>query len=684
MLDPGAAPAHDGAAFVQGGAMPNVRWLPPALVIAAAYYGTGVVALALRLEPGGISSIWLPHGVLLAALILAPVRHWALYLGLLLPVHLHLVSHFQGAVPLWIMLVQFAGNMGQAVLGAAVVRRLLGARPSLDDLPNMSRFLVLGLALPVMLISAVVAGGFAVGGWVDNFGLAWHRRTLAQVCGASMLSVVILETAAGRMAAVLASRRRRWEFGAVTLGVLTLVLPPLLGERGFASQQALLFAPLPLLLWTAVRFGPAGLSLNLLFVALASLGVTKAGYGPFVAVSPAENVLSLEAFLLSIGVPLLLLAALVAERDRSNQSVRASEERLRLALASGHMGAWDWDVRRQTATWSSECFSIIGLEPFSVEPSPRVWASRVHPDDLSRMERTMAEAIAERKEYRCEHRVIGAGGALRWVEARAQPIYDVAGECVRVMGLLVDITDRKRAEDANLRLNQASRLAVVGELTASIAHEIYQPLSAILCNADAAELLLQAGPGRLDHVRNILGEIRKDSMRASDTIRHTRDLLRKREPERTALDLHEVIAGVLQLVGREAERRQISLDAELCSKVPVVHGDKVHLEQALLNLMLNGLEAMADAPGPRRRLAVRTALTQDGVEIVVEDHGHGIPPETVPRLFESFFTTKRDGLGLGLSIVRSIVEAHGGRIWAANRPEGGAAFHFTLPAAAFA
>jgi signal transduction histidine kinase len=219
----------------------------------------------------------------------------------------------------------------------------------------------------------------------------------------------------------------------------------------------------------------------------------------------------------------------------------------------------------------------------------------------------------------------------------------------------------------------------MGELTASIAHEINQPLGAILSNADAAELLLEAGSGRLEEVRRILADIRKDDLRASQVIRRMRELLGKRPLERQPLDLNDVAAGVLQLLGADAARRGVALEIELAPGLPAVHGDRVHLQQVLLNLLLNGMEAMADTPASRRRLAVRTVPDDTGVGIAVTDSGPGIPRERLPRLFDSFFTTKQDGMGLGLSIARSIVEAHGGRIWAQNRPEGGATFRFTVP-----
>jgi C4-dicarboxylate-specific signal transduction histidine kinase len=253
--------------------------------------------------------------------------------------------------------------------------------------------------------------------------------------------------------------------------------------------------------------------------------------------------------------------------------------------------------------------------------------------------------------------------------------------------LQAEIAERKMAEDGLVRAQaeaaHASRLALVGELTASIAHELNQPLGAILSNSDAAELLLESAGPQLDDIRQILADIRRDDLRASGVIKHLRALLRKGEVELQLLDLNEVVADALCLVDGESRRRGIALEIELSAFLPAVRGDKTQLQQVLLNLVLNGMEAMADCSEAKRRISVQTAGDPDEeAEVVVTDTGPGISPDRLPWLFDAFFTTKEYGMGLGLSIARSIIEAHGGCIWAENNADGGATFRFTLPIAA--
>ena len=275
--------------------------------------------------------------------------------------------------------------------------------------------------------------------------------------------------------------------------------------------------------------------------------------------------------------------------------------------------------------------------------------------------------------------------AYRWPIVGALAIMLAQGALITA--LLVQRRQRRRAELAvqrqRVELAHAGRLATVGELTAAIAHEINQPLGAILSNADAAELLLESGTGQLDEVRAILADIRKDDLRASQVIGRLRSLLAKHPMSHDRIDLNEVITETVCLLEPDANRREVELTMRLESDLPAVLGDRVHLQQVILNLVINAMDAMAGIVTARRRVVVETsALSLGIVQVAVMDCGPGLAPGDGDRMFDPYFTTKDRGMGLGLSIARTIVEAHGGRIWAdPTEPRSGAVFRFTLPPA---
>lgn len=242
--------------------------------------------------------------------------------------------------------------------------------------------------------------------------------------------------------------------------------------------------------------------------------------------------------------------------------------------------------------------------------------------------------------------------------------------------------DRSTMAESRIELLHTSRLAAVGQLSASIAHEINQPLGAILSNADAAELMLAKADPDLDEVRMILADIRKDGLRASEVVRQVRVLAQKRQPTFIEVDLEDVSKEILQLVAPIAESRGVTISTEFCSETLRVHGDPVLLRQVLLNLFLNAMDALVDEPESQAMIKFSTTLSQPGdVEISVRDYGNGLPESQLNNVFDAFYTTKEHGLGLGLAIVRSIIEFHSGHIHAANHPDGGAVFRFTIPTA---
>jgi C4-dicarboxylate-specific signal transduction histidine kinase len=259
-----------------------------------------------------------------------------------------------------------------------------------------------------------------------------------------------------------------------------------------------------------------------------------------------------------------------------------------------------------------------------------------------------------------------------------------AAQTLTIAGLFIQRGHRQRAEREVLRqqteLAHVNRVATIGQLTSALAHELTQPLGAILRNTEAAEIVLQQGKPDITEVRAILSDIRKDDQRAGNVIERMRSLLKRRSLELKPLELDTLLGETFTLSQSDADTRGVELTLQIREKLPVILGDRVHLQQVLLNLILNGMDAMAAVPRMERKLIVRTASNGNGaVEVAVIDWGPGIPPENIAHLFEPFFTTKSNGMGMGLAISRTIIEAHGGKIWCENIDPRGAVFKFTLP-----
>ncbi len=338
--------------------------------------------------------------------------------------------------------------------------------------------------------------------------------------------------------------------------------------------------------------------------------------------------------------------------------------------------------------WASERWrGLFGFGPSEPLDFDRI-LQRVHPDDRTHLQQAQSRALAgvAGGRYQLEFRLALPDGAIRWISSQSRVEFDATGQPVLMRGASRDITARKQGEEETLRLRQeiahAGRVSMMGQLAASLAHEINQPLGAILRNAEAAELYLQQAPPDLDEIGAILADIRSDDERAGQVIDRMRGLLKRQTLDRRRLALGEVVAEVAALVRVDAATRQVKVDLEVPDDLPPVEGDRVHLQQVLLNLILNGMDALNGAAATDRRVSV--AVRRDGgqtVEIAVNDTGPGIPAEALAHVFDPFFTTKPTGMGMGLAISRTIVEAHGGRIWAENPHGGGAAFRFTLPIA---
>ena len=367
-----------------------------------------------------------------------------------------------------------------------------------------------------------------------------------------------------------------------------------------------------------------------------------------------------------------------------SDALRESEARMTLAAEAAGFGVWMWNVETNRV-WGSERALRLFEFPLNADVSFDQVIQRVHPDDRERVAATRDRAIQTRGNYATEYRILLADGGQRWIASRGRFYLSGDGKPARMIGVVVDVTDRKQADQELVQkrneLAHIARVSTMGELAASVAHELNQPLGAILRNAEAAELFLQAASPDLEELRAIRADIRADDARAGAVIDRRRSLLKRREIEHVSLDLKQLAREVVNLVRTEADVRKIQLALEPGAPPPTVCGDRAQLQQVLLNLLLNAMDAVTDSPKDCRRVSMDVRAAGSQVEVVVSDTGRGIPADKAARVFEAFFTTKPNGLGMGLAISQSIIKAHNGNIRWRNNPAGGTTFCVTLPVA---
>jgi signal transduction histidine kinase len=369
-----------------------------------------------------------------------------------------------------------------------------------------------------------------------------------------------------------------------------------------------------------------------------------------------------------------------AERRRAEEELRRSEAFLVEGQRISRTGSWAWNVTTCEVWLSAEHFRIFGLDPDATTPSYAAFVDRIHPEDRVLFVEMLEKAVGDGGNFECDFRIVMPDGATKYVHSLGH----LAANRAEFVGTVIDVTERRLAEEA-LRsavadLERASRLSTMGQLTASIAHEINQPLAAIVTNANACLLWLEAHRLDLEEARQAATRIVRNGHRAGDIVKSVRALTRKSAPEMVPVDINDVIREVIALTRAEFRRHDVHVETSLPSNLDSVIGDRIQLQQVVLNLIMNGIEAMADSVY-RRRLEIISAIDESGrVLVVVKDSGPGLELAQSDRLFEAFFTTKPEGMGMGLSICRSIIDAHGGRLWASPNLPNGAVFQFTLPA----
>jgi PAS domain S-box-containing protein len=358
--------------------------------------------------------------------------------------------------------------------------------------------------------------------------------------------------------------------------------------------------------------------------------------------------------------------------------LREQEKKFRDAVETMPALAFVADPKGNRTFMNRGWLEYTGLSP--EEASASGWVKTIHPDDLSRIAEQWraSETTGEPLDYEARLRR-GSDGVYRWFLIRAVPVRDKRGKIAKWCGAATDIEDRKRAEQLQADLTHASRVSTMGELVASISHELAQPLTVTTANAKASLRWLQRDPPDLTEVRKGTERIMEAGTLASEIINRLRSLYKKSPPKRELVPINEVIDEMAGMMGGEARGHGVSIRTDLKDDLPMTVADRVQLQQVLMNLMLNGIEAIKDTGGV---VTVKSQLGEDGqIEISVNDTGPGPPLGKADQIFDAFFTTKPQGSGMGLAISKSIIESHGGRIWANGAGGRGATFHFTLPGA---
>ncbi|TXH38227.1 MAG: GHKL domain-containing protein [Rhodospirillaceae bacterium] len=348
----------------------------------------------------------------------------------------------------------------------------------------------------------------------------------------------------------------------------------------------------------------------------------------------------------------------------------------------GRMGSYRWNTRTLFSRGSRECYRIIGLDP-AVNPVPfQDFLDRIHPDDLPGLDQALGKALSTKSAFSHEYRVIHKDGTVLDVIAVGQFDMGPSGD-TELEGIIADITERKAAEqsltDARAELARAARLVSLGELAGSIIHEVNQPLTSITMSTEACLRWLAKEPAQPDEARKAILQVRDQSQRAINIVSGLTALVRNNQPKFADLQINDTIKDVLVLSSRELERASVTQLLDLEASMPLIEGDYVQLQQVVLNLVRNAVEAMADITDRSRVLTVGSRLSEGQALVSIADTGPGIGSESRDRIFNALYTTKTDGLGLGLSICRKIVEAHGGNLWLRMKPTQGAEFTFTLP-----
>ena len=652
-----------------------------ALMVAVSYFVGAKVGLALTFAPFPLAVMWPPNAIVFGALLIAPTRSWWMLLLAVLPAHL--LAETQESVPVSMVLCWYVSNMSEALIGAGLVRYLAG-QPTRLETVNGATVVCCAAAVAAVLSSFLDATFVTVIGWGKaEFWSLWKSRVFTNTLSSLMFVPVAITWAAGVRQMSQTEQARVLEAAILFAGLATvgiLAFDSTLTNAG--AVPTLLYLPIPFFVWAALRFGPAVASTA--FTLIAALVIWGAGHGqgPFVHTVASQDTLPIQIFLISVAVLVLFLAAMVQERKAALQSLQISKELFATAFkASPDAMAISRSLDGQVIVANDRWLQLLSDPRALSGPLPLV---------------PLLAHLVEADRPKLLSAMDGVGPAVRDLELGLSDLNGLARRVVVsvtsielqgvpcLLNVVRDISAQRHAEsdarEQRLQLTHLSRVASLTTFGGTLAHELTQPLTAVLNNAQAAVLFLEHDPVDMAEIRSALGDISDAAKRAGLVIDHLRLLMQKGDAEFGIVDLNRLVAEAIQFAHGVLVSGEVAVSVDLAPDLPQIAGDRVQLEQLLLNLISNACDAMKHQDPRQRRITVSTLHASDGsVQLLVTDTGPGVDAAGLDLIFDPFYTTKEHGLGLGLAISRKIAQAHSGTLSLESRRGAGAAFRLKLP-----
>jgi PAS domain S-box-containing protein len=672
---------------------PVAVWLTQVVCVALAVYIVGRLGRVLIVPSGERVSVWTASGVALATLLFFGNRIWpAVWLGSFL---LEISTIFEGSpahatAPSLVFATTVAtATVLQAAAGSWLVRRALGKVPFLDNVNEILALLGLGgvastaLGAAARSISLVGDAPF-LPHWL-TFEVNWAAE-LTGVFAFAPVTLILLNP-------------QTWQFcwpralRVLESGAIFVVIPVIVSQISHDrdSDYGVILVALAAL-WATLRFGKMGTGLNLLVMAMILASNVKTGTQLLgtIQTSPATATTDAQILQVTFSITFWSLAAILNERERVATHLRENEARFRQFSEGMSHAIWMMTPDRQRFLYVNRAFEqIYGRSREGLYASSDLWLDCIHPDDRQRVSESRS-GWGGAGEYSEEYRVVHTDGAMRWVRESAVPLRNEQGEIAMFGGTIEDITQSRLVAQKLARhqseLLHVSRLSSVGQMVATLSHEVAQPMSAIGTFATVCARHLQSEPpdnlDRSETLKQCIDAIAAENQRCRAILRRLRDYTRKAPRRRTACDLNAVLRESVDLIVHELRRHDVKVLCELARSTPLVSADRIQLQQVIINLLTNARDAMLHVDPSRRVVLLRSRADGDSVIVEVADQGSGIPHEESSRIFEPFFTTKDEGMGIGLSICKTILEEHGGEIHACTNSSGGATFRILIPVSA--